>query len=471
MIVTITSVLLSFFGLSLTGKTAQNPEDVVQLSRPNIVIINVDDMGWKDLSFMGSDYYETPNIDELSSKGMIFSNGYSSAANCAPSRACLMTGQYTPRHGIYTVGNSDRGESADRKLIPTINNQILAEDQVTISELLHLAGYKTCIAGKWHLSEDPRKYGFDVNIGGAEYGNPSSYFSPYRNKALTDGPKGEYLTDRLTNETITFLKNVGKQPFFIYFATYAVHSPLQAKEEIIQKYKKKAIGKGQANAVYAAMIEILDQNIGRLIQSLKDEHKYDNTFIIFTSDNGGVYNTSKQWPLRAGKGSYYEGGIRVPMFVVWSGKVKASTTCDVPVSNIDFLPTVLQVANVEIPKNKTVDGESVVSLLTGKASSLLRPLYWHFPVYLEDGNVETRDMLFRTRPGSVIRLGDWKFHEYFEDEGFELYNLKEDVGEKTNLMNKHPEMAKKLHNMLIEWRKKVNAPVPNILNPEYKPRQ
>lgn len=470
MISKIASVLLSSFGLSFAGNTTEKPKDI-QLSRPNIVIINIDDLGWKDLNFMGSDFYETPNIDALSSKGMIFSNGYASAANCAPSRACMMTGQYTPRHGIYTVGNSNRGESRDRKLLPTTNTEVLADDQVTIADLLHLTGYKTCHIGKWHLSGDPKTHGFDVNIGGAEYGNPSSYFSPYRNKALSDGPKGEYLTDRLTNEAITFLKNVGNQPFFMNFATYAVHSPLQAKEEIIQKYKKKVIGKGQKNAIYAAMIETLDQNIGRLIQSLKDEHKFDNTFIIFTSDNGGVYNTSKQWPLRAGKGSYYEGGIRVPLFVVWPGKVKPRTICNVPVSNIDFLPTILQLANVEVPKNKIVDGESIVSLLTGKDSSLNRPLYWHFPVYLEDGNVESRDMLFRTRPGSVIRLGDWKLHEYFEDGGLELYNLKDDIGEKTNLVNKHPEMAKKLHNMLIEWRNKVNAPVPNKLNPEYKPLQ
>ncbi len=453
-------ILSLLFALNsiLNGKAAE---------KPNILIINIDDLGWKDVGFMGSSYYETPNIDSLSKNGMIFTNGYSSAANCAPSRACLMTSQYTPRHGIYTVDNSDRGESKNRKLIPTPNKVFLDDNKITIAELLQSNGYKTCHIGKWHLGDDPKTQGFDVNVGGAHYGSPSSYFSPYHNKALPDGAPGEYITDRLADEAVNVLKNIGQQPFFMYYATYAVHSPLQAKEEIIQKYKKKTGTEAQNNATYAAMIESMDQSIGKLVKCLKDEGKFENTFIIFTTDNGGVYNRSKQWPLRAGKGSYYEGGIRVPLFIVWPQKVKPSTTCNVPVSNIDFMPTIADVANIKLPQEQTVDGVSLISLLTEKATSLDRPLFWHFPIYLEGNVEEARDTIFRTRPGSVIRLGDWKLHEYFEDGGLELYNLKEDIGEKNNLVNTNPETAKKLHKMLIEWRNKVNAPVPDKLNPEY----
>ena len=272
------------------------------VAKPNILLINIDDLGWKDLGFMGSNFYETPNIDALSTRGMIFTNSYSCAANCAPSRACLMTGHYTPRHGIYTVGTSERGDSKDRKLIPVANIEYLIDGDLTLAEILKSHGYRTCNVGKWHIGEDPKEQGFDVNIGGANYGNPSSYFSPYKNKFLSDGPKGEYLTDRLVNEAINFIKNNKEKPFFINFATYAVHTPLQAKEEIVQKYKNKSPGSGQKNAVYAAMIESMDQSIGKLIKCLEDEGKFKNTFIIFSSDNGGVYNISRTMAFKSREG-------------------------------------------------------------------------------------------------------------------------------------------------------------------------
>lgn len=435
--------------------------------RPNIVYINVDDMGWKDLGVMGSRYYETPNIDALARQGMLFTNAYAPAANCAPSRACCMSGQYTPRHGIYTVGNSDRGDARTRKLIPTTNRTILPDEIVTIAEVLQANGYTTCHVGKWHLGQDPRTQGFDVNIGGNTAGNPRSYFSPYRNKNLEDGPEGEYLTDRLTTEAIAFLEAIKDGPFFLSMAFYAVHTPLQPKKERVGKYEAKGSYDGQGNANYAAMVETLDENVGRLMKALDRFELTGKTFVLFTSDNGGVYRITRQRPLRAGKGSYYEGGIREPMFVRWPGKVDAGSRCDTPVSGIDFFPTFLEVAGIAKSEGKVLDGLSFVPLLTQTGSLPERPLFWHFPVYLQGGNEETRDRVHRTRPGSAMRLGDWKLHEYFEDGGLELYNLKDDVGEKHNLIDTQPDKARELHAILKRWRRETNAPVPTEPNPKY----
>jgi len=436
--------------------------------KPNIVYINIDDMGWTDLGYMGSRYYESPHIDRLASEGMVFTNAYAPAANCAPSRACCLSGQYTPRHGIYTVGVSERGNAKHRKLIPTKNSTVLPAEQVTLAEALRAGGYVTCHAGKWHLGEDPKTQGFDVNIGGNHAGHPRSYFSPYRNPDLPDGPKGEHLTDRLTDEVLGFLEANKDETFFLHFAPYSVHTPLQAKADVIEKYKGKEPSDRHNHAVYAAMIETLDENIGRLMQKLDDLKLRDNTFVLFCSDNGGVYKVSKQWPLRAGKGSYYEGGIREPMIVRWPGKVAATTTCDVPVCGIDFYPTFLDVARLEKPAGQPLDGVSLMGLLTGTGGLAERPLFWHFPVYLEGGNAQTQDVLFRTRPGSAVRLGDWKLIETFEDGGvLELYHLKDDLSEKHNLAKQKPRKTEELHGLLKAWRRKVNAPIPAQANPRY----
>ncbi|MBD3266260.1 sulfatase-like hydrolase/transferase [bacterium] len=451
-------------GLSLARQAQAKPNSQ---SKPNIVYINIDDMGWSDPSFMGSRYYETPHIDRLAKQGVVFTNAYAPAANCAPSRACCMSGQYSPRHGIYTVGNADRGKAIHRQLIPTENRTILPDDILTIPEALQSAGYATCHVGKWHLGEDPTTQGIDVNIGGTTYGHPRSYFSPYKNKVLKDGPKGEYLTDRLTNDAIAFVNNHKNQPFFLYLSYYAVHTPLQAKQEIIEKYKNKPGTRTHNNPVYAAMIETLDRNIGKVMQTLDDLGLTDNTFVVFTSDNGGVYRITRQWPLRAGKGSYYEGGIREPMIVRWPGKVKPGAKCHVPVSGIDFFPTFLDIAGIQKPQNKILDGQSLKPLLTGEGDLPQRPLFWHFPIYLQRGNGETADPLFRTRPGTAMRLGEWKLIEYFEDNRLELYNLKHDLAEKNNLANTLPGKTQELHARMKAWRKRLNAPVPNQPNPQY----
>jgi arylsulfatase A-like enzyme len=443
--------------------------------RPNILLINIDDMGWRDAGFMGSEFYETPHLDRLASSGMVFTNGYATASNCAPSRACLMSGQWTPRHGIYTVNNSDRGKSADRKLIPTPNTTVLADEFVTLAEILQEAGYQTCHAGKWHLGEDPRTQGFDINIGGTHAGNPGSYYPPYRNVPL-DAPDGEYLTDLIMDLAIDFVREAGEGPFFLYYSPYAVHTPIHPVDSLFFRYVDKAPWMGQGHAGYASMVDNLDRNIGNLLQALEEEGKSGNTMIIFTSDNGGYFGVTRQKPLRAGKGSYYEGGIREPFVIAWAGKIEAGQQSDVPVTNLDLFPTILEAVGLKkMLRGKgalPLDGISLLPHLTRGRDIEERPLFWHFPIYLQAGateGYESRDSLFRTRPGSVVRLGEWKLHEYFEDEGLELYNLREDIGERMNLAQEYPEKTQELFSLLEQWREETGAPVPTELNPEYIP--
>ena len=435
--------------------------------KPNILLINIDDMGWRDVGFMGSEYYETPNIDALAGDGMIFTNAYAAAANCAPSRACMMSGQWSQRHGVYTVNNSDRGKSSTRKIIPTENTWYLDEGQYIIPEAFKDAGYKTCHAGKWHITKDPSLSGIDVNIGGCEAGNPGSYYPPYKRVPLEAPSKDYYLTNLVMDKTLDFLDSVQDEPFFLYYSPYAVHTPIQPFKALMQKYENKPEWNGQNNAKYATMVENLDTQIGRMVANLEASGKLENTLILFISDNGGLYKVTKNWPLRAGKGAYYEGGIREPMFAYWPGKIKAGSKTDVPVTNLDFFPTLIEAAGISVPANKQLDGHSILPLFEGKKLEE-RPLFWHFPIYLEGGNMETQDPVFRTRPGSAIRFGDWKLIQYFENNDIELYKLKDDLSEKNNLVETHPEKAKELLGMLEKWRAETNAPVPTQLNPEFE---
>jgi len=461
---------IGYFGLlllvfSCNGKkpTVKNVEE-----KPNIVLINIDDLGWADLAFQGSDYFETPNLDALSKKGMVFTNGYASAANCAPSRAGLMTGQWAQRHKIYTVGNSDRGKTKDRKLIPTKNTIFLADSFEVIPQTLQKNGYKTCHAGKWHVTKDPLLTGFDVNIGGSGAGHPGSYYPPYKNVKV-EAKEGQRLTDAIMDKTVTFIKQT-ESPFFLNYSPYAVHTPIQPVPELVKKYEDKPTKMDKKNAEYATMIQNMDENVGRLLATLKETGKLENTFIIFTSDNGGLYRVSKQHPLRAGKGSYYDGGIRVPFFFVWDNKIKAGQESDIPISNLDLYPTILEVAGIEKPKDQNLDGQSLLDIVEGNNTQLDRPLFWHFPIYLQaaDKQNENRDVKFRTRPGSAVRYGDYKLHHYFEDNGFELYNLKNDIGEKNNLIAVEVEKANEMKAMLSKWQKETNAPIPTEINPDYK---
>ncbi|WP_341225521.1 sulfatase [uncultured Arcticibacterium sp.] len=436
--------------------------------KPNIILINVDDMGWKDVGFMGSKYYETPNIDSLAAMGIIFTNGYAASSNCAPSRASLMTGKWTPRHGIYTVDASERGLSKHRKIIPTKNTVTLSRNYETIPEILGKNGYQTCHAGKWHLSNNPLEYGFQINIGGGHNGHPKSYYPPYKNVNLS-ADKGQYLTDLVMEKTLDFVDST-EFPFFLYYAPYAVHTPINPVKSLLAKYSVKPASEGQDNPKYATMVENLDRNIGLLVSKLREKGIFDNTLIIFTSDNGGLYGITKQGPLRAGKGSYYEGGIREPYIFVMKDKIKPNTISHVPITNLDVLPTILNYAGISENTSKT-DGDNLAAILEGSKTELERPLFWHFPIYLQAYNKsdnENRDALFRTRPGSVVRYGDWKLHYYFENNEVELYNLDEDIGERNDLTSKEPKKVEELLNYLKDWWASTNAPIPQELNPEYE---
>lgn len=457
---------IAFVLLILCISACDNPSPTVE--RPNILIINVDDMGWKDIGFMGSAYYETPNIDALSAQGMVFSNGYAGASNCAPSRASLLTGQWTPRHGIYTVNSSERGASKDRKLIPIRNTTTLAQTHTTFSKILHKNGYATCHSGKWHISDSPLDYGFELNIGGGHNGHPSSYYPPYQNVDLNTDGNG-YLTDVIMEKTLKFVDTV-TQPFLLYYAPYAVHTPIQPVADLLGKYQQKSGSKGQNNAEYATMVENLDRNIGLLISKLKEKGVFDRTLIIFTSDNGGLYGITQQQPLRAGKGSYYEGGIRVPFLFVMKDNIPAHSKSNVHITNLDLFPTLMHYAGIQ-EGQKELDGHDLSPILEGKTSSLDRELYWHFPIYLEAYNAsdnENKDSLFRTRPGSVIRKGDWKLHYYFENDEIELFNLTTDSSERNNLASQEPEKKEELLKALKTWWKETKAPIPTTLNPEYE---
>lgn len=443
--------------------------------KPNIVLIVADDLGWKDVGFMGSRYYETPHLDKLAGQGVVFTHAYSNGPNCAPTRASLVSGQYSPRHGIYTVGNPNRGKARDRKLIAIPNKTTLDPEVVTIAEALKPAGYVSASMGKWHLGNDPERgpcgQGFDVNVGGFEAGHPRSYFSPYRNPVLEDGPKGEYLTDRLTTEALKFIEANRRHPFFLYLPHYAVHTPLQAKKDMIAKYKNKTPSNGQGNAVYAAMVESLDRGVGAILQKLDELELSDNTVVMFTSDNGGVRTITSMEPLRGGKGMLYEGGVRVPLTVRWPGKIEPGRTCKEPVISLDFYPTLLEIAGAAAPKDQTLDGQSFVGPMTGRGALGARCLFWHFPAYLQGKAKGARDPLFRTRPAGAIRQGPWKLIEYFEDGALELYNLDDDIGETRNLAAEQPNRTRWLHETMLSWRKSVRAPVPATPNPKYVPVQ
>jgi arylsulfatase A-like enzyme len=443
------------------------------IAPPNIVLIVADDLGWRDAGFMGSDFYETPSLDRLAAQGMVFSDAYANAANCAPSRAALMSGQYGPRTGVYTVGSPNRGKAVNRKILTIPNSITLESEVVTLAESLRDAGYATGMMGKWHLGADDKRsplgQGFDVNIGGNQAGHPKSYFSPYKNPDIVDGAEGEYLTDRLTDEAISFVRANKEGPFFLYLPSYAVHTPLQPKPSLLEKYQNKPSGERHTNARYAAMVEAMDTNVGRLIDAIDGAGLGENTLVVFTSDNGGLGRVTTMDPLRGSKGMFYEGGIRVPMIARLPGMIEAGSTCNEPVIGVDLYPTLVEVAGATVPSGQPLDGVSLVGLLQGKRSLAPRALFWHFPAYLESGGV-VKDRPWRTTPCGAIRMGPWKLIEYFEDGKVELYNLKTDIGERTDLAAIRPEVRDRLYRAMTAWRDEVNAPVPREPNPKYKQR-
>lgn len=437
-------------------------------AQPNIILILIDDLGINDLSCTGSTYYETPNIDRLAAQGMLFTDAYAAAANCAPSRASLLTGMYPPRHGVYTVGESNRGPIAQEKLIPIPNAETLAPQWRTIANVLDEAGYTTASIGKWHLGDDPQtgpfSHGFQVNIAGSDKGSPSSYFSPYNMPHLSDGPPGEYLTDRLTDEAMKFISQNKDHPFFLYLSHYAVHVPLGARQEIITRYKSKPGSQGQNNPTYAAMIESVDQSVGRIMMLLDELAIANHTLLIFTSDNGGVHPITSMHPFRGWKGMLYEGGIRVPFIARWPACIAPGSVSHEPIVNVDLLPTFTEVAGGKLPTTQPADGVSLLPLFRGNATLGRDAIFWHAPVYLPGEGIGHG---LRWTPGGAIRMGNLSLLEFFEDNHLELYDLANDAGEKTSLND--PALLRQMHARLAKWREIVHAPVPDQPNPHYNP--
>jgi arylsulfatase A-like enzyme len=447
-----------------------------QTARPNVVFIYIDDLGWADVGFLGSESWRTPAIDELAASGMVFTDAYAAAPNCAPSRASLLSGQYPPRHGVYTVGNPARGSARRRRLIPVKNRITLSTDVVTLGELFQSAGYRTGWVGKWHLGQPgqagPREQGFDVNVGGNHTGSPrGGYFSPWQNPQLPDPASPEYLTDRLTEESTGFIRRHHDQPFFLFLSHYAVHTPIQARPELVREFSAAAAAEGW-RADYAAMIASVDQSVAALMQCLEELQLRDKTFVVFYSDNGGQAKITSCAPLRGGKGMPWEGGIRVPLAVSWPGRIAAGSRCRVPVHGVDFFQTFRVMLDAETPEQQTLDGIDLMPLLSGTADSPNRDLFWHFPAYLQGRDYPgAADSWFRARPFGIIRSENWKLIESFEDGQLQLYDLSRDLGETTDVAGEHPELTQRLADRLRQWRSDIGAPVPDRRNPEFQPDQ
>lgn len=450
-------------------------------SKPNIVFIMADDLGYTDVSCFGSKYYETPNIDRLASQGMKLLNHHH-CQNCTPTRAALMSGQYGARTGVYTVGGIDRFDWSKRPLRPVDNVTNLPLDRDIIAKQLKAAGYATGMFGKWHIGERgdyfPGKRGFDEAI------VSSGQHFDFQTEPKAEYLEGQYLADFLTDKAVDFITRHKDEPFFLYLPHFGVHSPHQAKPELVAEFKSKPGVGGHNNPTYAAMIASVDDSVGRVMQTLDDLKLSDNTVLIFTSDNGGVggYNRpdglqrepdsqskgkkakgadadgggiTDNAPLRSGKGSLYEGGTREPFIVRWAGVTQAGSSCNVPTIHVDIFPTFLEIASAPKPR-QVLDGESLTALFRDSSAKLQRDaIFQHFPGYLGSG-----PGLWRTTPVSLIHSGDWKLMEFLEDGRLELYNLKDDIGETKNLAKEMPDKAKELHERLLAWRAEVKAPMP-----------
>ncbi len=441
--------------------------------KPSIVFILADDLGSTDLACFGSQYYETPNIDKLAARGMKLTNHHHHQ-NCQPTRAALMSGQYAPRTGVYTVGGIDRFDWSSRPLRPVDNVTSLPIEKVTIAQSLKKAGYATGMFGKWHLGQKdeyhPGKRGFDEAI------ESSGVHYKFKTDPPVDYPEGQYLADFLTDKAVDFIQRHKAQPFFLYLPHYGVHSPHQAKPELIAKFKDKAGVGGHNNPTYAAMIASVDESVGRIVAELEKQGVADNTVVIFASDNGGVGGYQREGlkkggditdnaPLRSGKGSLYEGGTRVPFIIHWPGVTQSGSSSNVPTIHVDVYPTLLEIASAPAPENQPLDGESLAPLFRNAQASLKREaIYQHFPGYLGAG-----ENTWRTTPVGLIQAGPWKLMEFFEDHHLELYNLSEDIGETKNLASEMPEKANELHAKMLAWRESVGAKMPEANTPSTPP--
>ena len=456
--------------------------------KPNILFILADDLGYHDLSCMGSEFYETPNIDRIGVEGMIFTRGHATCQVCSPSRASIMTGRFPARHGITDYigarsGADWRTMNRFTKMLPAEYIHNLPHEFTTLPEAFKQEGYMTFFAGKWHLGSEgsyPEDHGFDYNIGGWEAGSPNGgYFSPYNNPKLEDHENGEELSMRLAKETAKFIRENRDTSFFAYLAFYAVHSPIQTTQEKWSKYRGKAQAAGvqesgyimerrmpirqvQDNPVYAGLLEAMDEAVGVVLDELDALGLADNTIVIFTSDNGGVSSgdnfSTSNLPLRGGNGYQWEGGIREPYFIRVPWVVDPGSVCDVPVTGTDFYPTLLELVGAELIPEQHVDGVSLVPLLKGDDIPD-RPLYWHYPHYGNQGG----------DPSSIMKQGKWKLIHYWEDGHDELYDLESDPAEQQEVSTEFPEITQKMSLQLLSWLSDVNAKLPEP-DPEYDPK-
>ena len=441
----------------------------------NVVLFLIDDLGWMDLGCQGGDYYRTPNIDKLAGSGVRFTDAYAAAHICSPTRAAILTGKYPARLMLTQWLPAGRWVAKKHRLREGRYLRALPLEEVTLAETLHEAGYATGFVGKWHLGGEPfympRHQGFDVNVGGSDHGAPGHYFFPYKGEwlipttglrvekqTLPDGEPGEYLTDRLTDEAISFIRGRKDKPFLLMLSHYAVHAPLQAKRDMIAKYEKIPKAKRRGKPAYAAMVESVDQSVGRVMGTLAELGLADDTLVIFTSDNGGWAGGTDNSPLRANKGSSYEGGIRVPLLIRWPGVTDEGKTSSVPAISNDLYPTILETLGLKPAAHQHVDGVSLGPALKGERLPE-RNLYWHYPHYNRHPS---------SAPAGVVRSGDWKLIELFETGKRELYNLSEDVGESKDLASAEPRKAAELASALQRWREQVGADGMKP-NPLYEP--
>ena len=461
-------LLLCFLLAGLSGTFAT--DRLCAADRPNIVLIFADDLGWQETGFSGSDYCETPNLDRLSGEGMVFRNAYASAGNCQPSRACMLSGQYTARHGVYAVGSTKRGPVELMRMIPIPNRGNLPLETVTMGEALKATGYATGFFGKCHMKDSDsgksEHAGFDV----------VKVSQPGLNSKDPADPKAIF---SITKAACEFIEANSQGPFFAYLPHYAVHSALQGRAETLAHFKAKPRGQlGHGDPLLGACLADLDTGIGMVLDKLKALGLEQNTLVVFTSDNGGTHVL--QEPLRGKKGCYYEGGIRVPMIVRWPGVVQPGSTCDVPVLNIDFYPTFLATAGADSPASP-LDGENLIPLFKAGASLNRQAIFWHFPGYLDGPVPRGRDAVFRTRPVTVIRKGDWKLHLYHEEwqldggrekiatnNAVELYNLATDPGETSNLVLSRTQERDEILVDLLAWIQRVPAALPGQANPAWR---
>jgi arylsulfatase A-like enzyme len=444
-------VVLFFF--PLIGKAQQNAS-----AKPNVVIVVIDDMGWKQLSCYGSNFYKSPNIDRLAESGVRFTSAYSSAPVCSPTRAALMTGKYPARLHLtdYIPGTNP----TDRTLLTPDWQKYLPVEEVTIAEIMKSAGYRTALFGKWHLSKDksgpeslpnnPDKQGFHESF---------LTLKPSGERAITPWQQPEldgHSTDTIINRSVEFINRNRQNPFFLVVSFDAIHDPLMERKISVEKYKKRPDSNlPENNPVLGAMVERADNAVGRLLNCLKQNNLMENTFIVLISDNGGLEKSASQRPLKHDKGWLYEGGIRVPMMVSWQGKIKPGKKSDQPVATIDILPTLLDLTGVQ-NNLSVVDGISIVPALNEDKPLKREALYWNYPHY------------HNGPPSAAIRKGNFKLIEFYEKSltgqsgAFELYDLSKDLGETNDLAGKNPELVNELKNELANWRKDVGAQVPSV---------